>query len=71
MCLSSPRPPAPPPVPPPPIRADEENRQAVDQQLRTLRERQGRSATMLTPAGGGDFGTKVKGVQLLGQAGQG
>lgn len=70
MCLSTPKPPAPPPVAPPPTRADEENRQAVDEQLRQIRARQGRSATFLSPQdNSAAFGSNVQGVQLLGQAG--
>lgn len=70
MCLSSPKPPPPPPVPPPPLRADEENRQAVQNQLGVLSNRQGKQSTYLT-GGLGDpgFGTNIKGVKLLGQAG--
>jgi hypothetical protein len=50
------------------MRADEENRQAVDAQLMALRNRQGRSA--LYSGTTTDFGANVGGVTLLGQAGQ-
>lgn len=68
MCFSSPSPPPAPPVAPPPMRADEENRQAVDQQLMALRQRQGRSSTFMGSTA--DYGSNVQGVTLLGQAGK-
>lgn len=59
-----------PAVAPAPSRADEENRNAVDEQMEALRRRRGRAATIVT-GGLGDtsFGTNVERPQVtaLGQ----
>lgn len=55
-----PTPPPPPPIPNPPMRADEENKNAVEDQIAFARRRRGRAGTVMT-GGLGDpgFGTSI------------
>lgn len=70
MCMSSPKPPkvSAPPPPPTPVRADEQVKSAVNEQLDVLRRRRGREATQLT-GGLGDtsYGSNTQARTLLGQ----